>query len=243
MARYHLIACNVLWREFCYFAALSPNQISFHFLRQGLHNTPELLREELQAAVDAADAAEMPRYDAILLGYGLCCSGLTGLQARRTRLVAIRAHDCITILLGSKERYQEYFAQHPGTYWYSPGWIEQTAMPGRECFEALRRKYREKYDEEEAEYLLQYETDWVTKYNQATYVDVGVGDSERHAAFTRECADWLGWKSEVLRGDPRLIMGLLNGPWNPEDFLVVEPGQQIKPSYDTQIITTDNSQE
>jgi hypothetical protein len=241
MARYHLIACNVLWREFCYFAAQSPNQISFDFLRQGLHNTPEVLAKELQSAVDAADEAPGGLHDAILLGYGLCCNGLIGLTARRTRLVAIRAHDCITILLGSKERYQEYFDKHPGTYWYSPGWIEQTPMPGKERYEALRRKYLEKYDEEEAEYLLRYEADWVTKYNQAAYVDVGVGDTERHAAFTRECADWLGWKSEVLRGDPRLIRGLLDGQWNSEDYLIVEPGQRVKPSYDERIITTENT--
>ena len=45
-----------------------------------------------------------------------------GVHAQRCRIAITRAHDCITLLLGSKERYAEYVAQHPGTYWYSAGW-------------------------------------------------------------------------------------------------------------------------
>jgi len=38
--------------------------------------------------------------------------------------VVPRAHDCITLLLGSKERYAKLFGERPGTYWYSAGWLE-----------------------------------------------------------------------------------------------------------------------
>ena len=48
--RYHIIACHVLWRELCHFAALSRAVCTFEFLEQGLHNTPDVLRAEVQKA-------------------------------------------------------------------------------------------------------------------------------------------------------------------------------------------------
>ncbi len=233
MARYHLIACQVLWRELCYHAALARNFYTFDFLEQGLHNTPELLRDRLQAAVDEWDE---PACDAVLLGYGLCSNGLAGIRAGRHRLVIPRAHDCITFFLGSKERYREYFDSHPGTYWYTPGWIECSVQPGKERYDLLMRQYVEKYGEDNARYLMEMEQGWLREYNNAAYVDLGFGNNDRHKEYTRECAAWLGWKSDELTGDARLVIDFLNGPWDPERFLVVEPGQVIAASHDAYVI-------
>ena len=62
-----------------------------------------------------------PKYDAILIGYALCSNGVVGLTSRRIPLVIPRGHDCITLLLGSKELYRDYFDSHRGIYWYSSG--------------------------------------------------------------------------------------------------------------------------
>jgi len=225
---YHVIACHVLWRELCYFASLSPRTHQFTFLKQGLHTTPELLRQELQAAVDRADE----RAEAILIGYGLCSNGLVGIRARTKKLVVMRGHDCITFLLGSKERYREYFDTHPGTYWYSPGWIETSIQPGKERYERVLKHYVETYGEENAEYLMAASENWMQNYTNAAYVDLGVGESERYKAYTRACAEWLGWKCEFLEGDGRLMRDFLAGNWNDRDFLVVEPGHVIVASHD-----------
>lgn len=229
---FHVIACHVLWREICYFASLSPRTHQFTFLKQGLHNTPDVLRRELQGAIDRADG----RAEAILVGYGLCSNGLVGIRARATRLVAMRGHDCITFLLGSKERYREYFDSHPGTYWYTPGWIDTSTQPGKERYERVLRHYVETYGEENAEFLMKASENWMDTYNNAAYVDLGFGDCEHYRAFTRECAEWLGWKCDFLRGEARLIRDFLAGNWNNEDFLVVEPGEMIVASHDERLI-------
>ncbi len=52
MEKYYVISCYVLWRELCYFAAVSRNTFQFRFLKQGLHNTPDVLRQEVQKAID-----------------------------------------------------------------------------------------------------------------------------------------------------------------------------------------------
>ena len=40
-------------------------------------------------------------------------------------LVIPRAHDCIALFMGSRQRYREYFDAHPGTYYRTSGWIER----------------------------------------------------------------------------------------------------------------------
>lgn len=233
MPRYRLIACHVLWREFCHVAAQAPHPIDIAFLEQGLHNTPQHLQTALQEAIDAAEGGN---YDAVLLGYGLCSNGLAGLRARATRVVLVRAHDCITFLLGSKERYRAYFDANPGTYWYSPGWIDDTLMPGKERYEQARQRYAAQYGEENAQYLMDMEQPWFTHYNNAAYVDAGIGRSDGYRAFTQECADWLGWRCDALEGSPRLFEDLVAGRWDADAFLVLEPGQRVVPSYDEHII-------
>jgi len=232
MARYKIIACHVLWRELCYYASLSKNVFDVCFLKQGLHCTPEVLRAELQGAIDETDGD----YDAILIGYGLCSNGIAEIAARETPLVVMRGHDCITFLLGSKERYREYFDSHPGTYWYSPGWIDTDSQPGKERYERLFQSYVDKYGEDNGQYLMDLEQGWFKEYSNAAYVDLGFGDSKDYRSYTRECAEWLGWNCDELDGDPRLVQDFLEGRWDSDAFLVVEPGQSIAASNDEMII-------
>lgn len=251
--RLHIIACHVLWREFCHFAALSENTFTFDFLKQGLHNEPEKLRAGVQAAIDAVevkdDAAEVGRCsvlqhhnkpdirpEAILLGYGLCSNGIMGIAARSIPLVVPRAHDCITFLLGSKERYREYFDSHPGTYWYSPGWIDTSCMPSAERYDKTRKQFVEKYGEDNADYLMEVEMGWMKKYTHATYVDLGFGESEKYIQYTKDCAAYCKWQCSVEQGDPRLFRELVTGKWNDRDFLVVPPGKVIQPSDDENVL-------
>lgn len=236
MAKYKIIACHVLWRELCYYAALSKNIFDFHFLKQGLHCNPDTLRTELQQAIDAADDSE---YAAILIGYGLCSNGIDQIRARQTPLVLMRGHDCITFLLGSKERYQQYFDAHPGTYWYSPGWIDTDSQPGEQRYQKTYQSYVEKYGEDNARYLMETEQAWFREYSNAAYTDLGFGHTEPYKEFTQSCAQWLNWNYDELQGDPQLIRDLLEGRWHADDFLVVQPGQKIVPSHDEQIIKTE----
>ncbi len=172
---FSIIGCKVMWRELCHFAAASKNWFDFRFLPWGLHSEPSELRVEVQKAIDATPE---DTYDAILLGYGLCSNGLMGIRARHTPLVIFRGHDCITCFLGSKERYRAYFDRKPGTYWYTPGWIENHRAPGRQRYEDARKHYAEKYGEDNADYLMEMEQDWFRKYTTAAYIDLGIGDTD-----------------------------------------------------------------
>jgi hypothetical protein len=239
--KFYVISCHVLWREISYFASISDNSFNFKFLKQGLHDTPDLLRVELQKAIDEVDQADED-YDAILVGYGLCSNGVVGISSKKSRLVVMKGHDCITFLLGSKERYQNYFDNNPGTYWYSPGWIDAGARPGKEGCEQTLNFYIEKYGEDNGEYLMEMEQGWLKAYSNAAFVDLGFLETAYYKEFTKECAQWLGWKYDELRGEPKLMRDFVNGNWNSEGFLIVKPGQRIIASNDERILDAEFSE-
>jgi len=236
-----IILCRVLELEIEHFAENAEHIVQIVRLEQGLHNEPNKLRDELQRAVDAIEQGTDA--EAIVFGYGLCSRGTEGVRARRCQLVIPRAHDCITLLLGDKGRYSQYVAEHPGTYWYSPGWIQHHLPPGPQRQEAMYREYCEKYGEDNATFLMETERQWHANYNRATYVDVdGIGRTPEDIEYTQQCAHWLGWEFDRQRGDPQLLRQLVLGPWSPEHFVIVRPGQSIYLTGDECVIdVTDRS--
>ena len=224
--RFQFITCKVLQREAYYCAARSKNVVDVVLMEQGLHDEPDRLRTEvLNALKNTRDVQGRP-YDASLLGYGLCSNGIVGLSAK-IPIVVPRGHDCITLLLGSKDKYQEYFDSHRGVYWYSPGWIESGKQPSKERYEKLLEEYKEKYGDDNAQYLMEVEQSWIKEYNWATFIDWGLNDSSEYKNYTKRCAEFLHWNYEELKGSPALMQKLIDGDWHESEFLVVEPGQKI----------------
>jgi hypothetical protein len=234
-----VVTCSVLETEIAHFARELPDVVYIEILEQGLHNDPGKLREKLQAAIDRVEAQSDTK--TIALGYGLCSRGSEGVRTQRCRLVIPRAHDCITLLLGSKERYAEYVQQNPGTYWYSPGWNRHAIMPSQERYEKLRGEYVEKYGEDNADFLMESEQHWFKTYSNAAFVHLGCGDIEKELAYTQRCAKWLGWKCDHQCGDPGLLKALLAGPWDDDRFLVLEPGQTFRLTADARVIEAVNA--
>ena len=213
-------------REAYYCAARSKNVVDVVLMEQGLHDEPDRLRTEVQKALENTLDIQGRAYDASLLGYGLCSNGIVGLSAK-IPIVVPRGHDCITLLLGSKDKYKEYFDSHRGVYWYSPGWIESGKQPSQERYEKLLEEYKEKYGDDNAQYLMEVEQSWIKEYNWATFIDWGLVDSSEYKDYTKRCAEFLHWKYEELRGSPALMQKLIDGQWDESEFLVVKPGQKI----------------
>ncbi len=224
--RYKLIVCKVLQKESYFCAARSRNTVDIHLMPQGLHNEPDKLRTWLVEAVKGVCDIQDRPYDALLLGYGLCSNGIVGVSAS-IPVVVPRGHDCITLLLGSRKRYQDYFDSHRGVYWYSPGWIDDGKQPSKERFEATLREYTEKYGADNAAYLMEMQEGWMKEYSWATYVDWGLPGMEEYKQYTRRCAEFLKWNYDEIAGDPGLFQRMLDGQWNSDEFLVVNPGQAI----------------
>jgi hypothetical protein len=236
--RYKLVACEILYRELCWCAALSPNIVDLEFLPKGLHDLgEEKMRARLQQAIDAVPRE---RYQAILLGYALCNNGIRGLSAPLP-LVVPRAHDCITLLLGSKDRYQEVFQANPGTYFQSTGWLERNEAAAGGIAEqlGLRASYEDyvgQYGEDNARYLMEVLGDGLRNYSAYAYIGSGFGDFRHYERLTQEDAQARGWSYSRLEGELGLLRRLVDGPWDEAEFLVVPPGKHPVPSHDAGVI-------
>jgi hypothetical protein len=198
----------------------------------------------LQEAVDRASDGDA---QTILLAYGLCNNGLVGLKARSIPIVVPRAHDCIALFLGSRQRYGEYFDSHPGVYFLTSGWIERGSATGELEQQSIGQQsgmtmsYEElvsKYGEDNARFLYDQLCNVTRHYSQFTFIEMGVeppGVFERHA---REEAERRGWKFERIPGDMSLLQRLVDGPWDEKDFLVIEPGCRVKATYGDDVISS-----
>ncbi|MDA3960785.1 MAG: DUF1638 domain-containing protein [Planctomycetota bacterium] len=239
--RLQLIACEVFTRELCAAVAGSSNQVDLKFLPKGLHSLGcQRMRSAIQ---DCIDAVPEGRYDAICLGFGLCNNGLAELRAGHTPLVMPRAHDCITLFLGSRQRYREQFDNNPGTYFLTSGWIErgdtdeQLQPLSVEHQTGLDLSYQDmvdKYGEDNAKFLYE-QLNQTSNYGRYCYVEMGVEPDDRYQRETQRRADDKGWRCDTVRGDMDLLQRLLNGPWD-DDFITVAPGQRIAASYDDRVV-------
>ena len=249
--RFKLIACEILFREFCYVVAKSPHRVDVEFLAKGLHDIgrPNMF-DALNRVLDTVDPGQ---YDAVLLGYALCNGGVVGLKPRgNVPLVIPRAHDCITLFLGDKQRYEEYFFANSGTYFKTTGWIERgdslvqysdtgPYKPSHGVTDAKSGQLLsfpqmvERYGEDNAKYLWE-QLVGMPHYKRMTFIEMGIEPDNRFEQQARSEAAGHGWEFEKLAGNMTLFENLVNGYWPEEDFLVVQPGRQIDFDYSGKII-------
>ena len=240
--RLKLISCEIFYREMCLAAARSCNRVDVEFLPKGLHDIGSAgMLERLQSTLDQVDAA---KYDRVLFGYGLCNNGLVGLRATSLPLVVPRAHDCITLFLGSKERYLQYFYDHPGVYFLTTGWIErnevgelrQASVQHKSGMDWSYEELAAKYGEDNARFLHEQLAAKPTHYRQMTFIEMGLEPNDSFERRSQEEAAKRGWSYEKIPGDFSLLQRLVDGSWEGAEFLVVEPGQRIEASYDELVI-------
>jgi len=230
--RLKCLGCDALARPIYLSAAHSPHIVDVTLQRLGLHQDPDDLRERLQVVIDETQGEG---YDAVALAYGLCGKSTAGLIARDIPIVMPRAHDCITLFLGGRDRYKAEHEGCPGTYWYALDYIERrdgaaTALSLGSGVDTdispVYDEYVEKYGKDNADYLMEVMGAWQAHYKRAVFIDMGIGDGTAIEALARSEAQRRGWDFERVTGDLILVRRLLFGDWG-DDFLVLQPGQRV----------------
>jgi len=241
-----MIGCEIFFREAAAAIAQSRCIVDVEYMPKSLHDIGEqAMSSRLQAKIDSSLASRTPEAwpEAIVLLYGLCNNGVRGLHAP-VPIVIPRAHDCITLLLGSRTRYDEHFQANPGTFYRSPGWIERDGDPDANPASVTRRigiirdyaALVEKYGKDNADYLMETMGNWFKNYRRLSLIDTDVGPYEEYRRICRGEAEERSWAYEELTGDTGLIRKLLNGEWNDQDFLILQPGKKIAASNDDNVI-------
>ncbi len=230
-----LIGCMVLLRDVSKIIPDSDNFIFPFWFEQGLHDTPEILRHNLQKKIDDIEAMQYSgkkqlHFDAIVLAYGLCSNAVVGLKSKSIPIVVPRCDDCIALFLGSQERYLNYFNSEKGIYWYNKSWCENSFVPSQENYNRLREEYLIKFDEDNADFLLEMEMSYTKNYKNAYFIKSLDFNDEPERIEVKLSADFLGWNYTEIEGDSSFIEALLSGIWD-ERFLVCNPGHRISPNY------------
>jgi len=208
--RLKLLACKIFHHEISAVTADLPHRVDVEYLPFELHNIGRArMKNQLSEYVAAVDE---DNYDAVLLAYGLCSGGIVGITAGKIPLIVPRAHDCITLFLGCRKRYQDYFFTNGGTYFMTIGWFEQ-------------------------DNAMDHGIEMMPFYNKLAFIETVdlAGDPLHLERRARRLAEERQWEFEKLPGDLSLLRRLVAGNWN-EDFLIVPPGQQIQASYDDDVI-------
>lgn len=206
-----IIGCAIMKDELVHG---QPDGISFTFLEQSLHRTPQKMKEAIQEEINKAERWEG---DSIILSYGLCSNGIVGIKANRHTLVIPRVHDCITLFLGSRQRYFEEHQKEPGTYYLTRGWIDEKKSPL-----GIYEEYCQKYGKETAEWAIKEE---LKNYTRIALVESELGVSETHRKHARENARFLNLRYEEIKGSLDFFRKIIHGPWD-KDFVVLKPGEE-----------------
>ena len=147
-----------------------------------------------------------------------------------------RAHDCITLFMGSKEASAQYQQLLPSCHYYTPGWNRTRRVPGPDRLRTLKDELTKRFGPEDAEFLIDMERQQWALHKTATFLDLGTSDAEAEALYAMKCAQWLGWNFQRLKGDPALLRDLLWGNWDSQRFQIVEPGSRLAHSADDAIL-------
>jgi len=231
-----LLACSALTREICWCVARSPNRIDPVFIEKGAHNQPDRLRERLQRVINETPAEE---YDRILLAYSLCGRATDGLTARNLPVIIPRAHDCATLLIGSREAFLRCFGDQLSRPWTSASYAERNSGGDFSAPNALWTngepdftELAARYGEEGAQVVLDALRQYRTEDGELWFIDV---PETSHPAVVQALEAAAVQKGLVLKripGNISLLQRLVDGPWAPEDYLVLEPGCRIEALFD-----------
>jgi len=242
--RLKIIACKVFYRELSVLCAASEHNTDVTYMRQSLHCVPAKLGAALREEITSIDSGKdihttYPPYegefDAILLGFGLCSNIVDGLGSSKTALIIPRVHDCISLFLGSREKYDELYKTYKGAYWYNRAWVETAYVPGPLSHEACLEMYRRRYGNEKAEKLVFASEEWRTNYNSAAFIRSDLFDSRESEEYSKICAEYIGWEHRVVDGDSAYLRDFINGNWDEKRFLTVPPGKRAALTYDERI--------
>ena len=164
------------------------------------------------------------KFDPILLGYGLCAQAVVGLVAKRSRIVVPRRHDCIGVFLGSEQARRDEIEVEPGTLYLTHGYIEGYRREEEGPLGEYNRMAR-RYGHERAAGLTRQT---MRRYKRIVYLrNAHPEDLEGDRKYAQNMAKKFKMRYEEKDSDSSLLRRLTAFDWK-HDFVVVEPGQQIK---------------
>lgn len=214
-----VIACGGMKAEF---ERLQPADygIDMHYMPQNLHRAPDTLRKKLQETIDQVSGES----GTIILGYGLCCNGVVGLEAPEQGLIIPKVHDCIALYMGSRKKYHEIFSQNPGTYHLTRNWIDNKKDP----LGLVEHEYKRRVGAEDARETMEWE---IKNYSHISYINTDTDRTGQYRNRAIENARQFNKQFMEIQGENTFFRQILFGPWDEKDFVHIKPHEISKQKY------------
>ena len=210
-----IIACRVMKPEIDSLVSAAPH-IELRYMDASLHENPDRMPQLIQDQID-----EIKSYASqIVLGYGLCSNGIVGLKAPMQGLIIPRAHDCITLFLGSRKAYDTIFKEKPGTYSLTPGWIEERKDP----LGYMEHDWIPKMGRKLSEWGLKEE---LKNYTHIALIKTIFANMEPSRKVAKSNAQFLEKKYEEILGSPDYFNKIIFGPYLEKDFICLKQGETM----------------
>jgi len=154
-------------------------------------------------------------------------------------MIIPRMHDCCTMFMGSKEAWCNAFGKNPSTRWCSNGYYERSMFLNEGPLAELNsyksteeyQQLLEQYGEDNADYVWEMMHPPI-EMNETIYVELeGYEKSNSLEAF-REYITAQDKELKVIQGSTEMMRKLMDGEWDSNIFLTVQPGQEIRALYD-----------
>lgn len=203
-----IIACEVMKEELL--AVRTEEEVEYEFISMGLHLYPKKLHNELQRILD-----ESLGYSKIILAFGLCGGATRNIRAADSPLLIPKVHDCLPILLGSKNSYEYVSQQEKGTFYLSTGW-----MISEKNILSEHQRVCEKYGEKKAQRIL---TRMYDSYKKVLFIHTGCKEEDVTLRESRQIAELLNLTYSEMQGEDTYLQKIVNGPWHEEDFAHIPP--------------------
>ncbi|MDI3535626.1 MAG: hypothetical protein PWP16_359 [Eubacteriaceae bacterium] len=175
-----------------------------------LHINPDLLRSELQKAIN-----QNQTYEQILLAYGNCGNGLVGLVSEKTKLACLRLEDCIHVLLHNEKNLKNIQGE---TYFITKAWINSKKSLKEEYHYAMTR-----YGAKRAEAIMGI---MFKHYKSMVLVDTGAYATDSWIYCAKHLSQVLHLDFKTMSGDVGLLEMFLSLKWD-RQVAEFEPGRVI----------------
>lgn len=160
---YKVISCSI-FKPYIEELEIKKSEYIFTFLPIRQHNQPQKLSHFIQQEIDQTKCV-----DKIILLYGLCGNALLNIHANDIPVIVVSVHDCMSILLGSKERYNCLTKNNPSLSWscYSlkkENYINDEIMKWEMLYDKETVEYLKKMLIPEEPYYISFDLSWEQEY-------------------------------------------------------------------------------
>ena len=208
-----IIACDNLKDEIEYILNKNNKNKEVIYIKSKLHNTPKLLKQEIQKEID-----KQKTVNNIILLFGVCGNGTIGLKSENANIIMPRVDDCISLYLGGIEN-RKKIENYNKTYFITKRYVENELSVYNEM-KTLINKYGEKKAKKMYKMLFD-------KYEYIRSIDTNAYDENEIIDKVNEMCIMFNLKYEKIKSDLSIIEDLLNENTN-INIITTLKGEEIE---------------